>query len=166
MRPPSGWSSYGLLAEAGTEESLGINYSSPGEIDLSSGNAFTMFGGQLAMGGGGGGPAQAIGPSSSSVTEPPNGKKWWPSTNTSSCTVYPPGSLPGRVCNLAGNSPQANSIRGCLQQFYVPSSGYFPLLSMMPTVAPVPNLSFLEGLDTRVGFGEHAYCLPEGFLNP
>ncbi len=49
----SGWGDYGLLAEAGTEQSLGINYSSPGEIDLSSGNAFLTFGAQVAAQSGG-----------------------------------------------------------------------------------------------------------------
>jgi hypothetical protein len=154
----------------GSSELLGVNPMPGYFITPTVGNALTLFGGQLVQplgGGGGGSPAQPTNPSSSSwVTKPPIGSKWRPSTNTSSCAIYPPGSLPRSVCGSAGNSPQANSIRGCLQQFYFPGSGYLPLLSTTPAVAPSPNLNFLEGLDQQVGFDEDAYCLPEGFLNP
>ncbi len=87
--------------------------------------------------------------------------RWWPSTDPSSCSVYAAGSLPRWVCANAGNNPRSNSIRGCLQQGYIPGYGYLPLLAWLPNA----NLSSLEGLDRRLGFVEHAYCIPEGVLN-
>jgi len=91
----------------------------------------------------------------------PSSTKTWPSTGPSSCSIYPPGSLANYVCNLAPNTPVMNSIRGCLQQGYIPGFGYVPAFSLSN-----PNFNFLESLDLRLGFAEHAYCLPEGMLNP
>lgn len=87
--------------------------------------------------------------------------RWWPSTPPSTCTVYPPGSLANYVCSRAPDTPRMNSIRGCLQQSYLLGYGYLPVLSWSS-----PGLSFLEGLDRRLGFGEHLYCIPEGALHP
>jgi hypothetical protein len=95
------------------------------------------------------------------VTKPPGPDKWWPSTDPSSCSVYAPGSLPGWVCSKAPSTPRMNSIRGCLQQFYISGYGYIPFATIGN-----PNFKSLVPVDQRVGFGEHAYCLPEGFFNP
>ena len=51
-------------------------------------------------------------------------KKSWPSKDTSSCSVYPNGSILMYVCGKAGNGPVADSIRGCLQDSYKPGFGF------------------------------------------
>ncbi len=69
------------------------------------------------------------------------------------------------VCGqVFGNGPRENSIRGCLQSFYVPGSGYVPLMFPVPGLVPGGDVG--NGVDTRYGLGVHAYCLPAGFLNP
>jgi RHS repeat-associated protein len=96
---------------------------------------------------------------SNGSTPAPNQSKWWPSTDTSTCS-YPSGGILQGVCTSAGNGPRADSIRGCLQQFWM-GGGYFPMV-FLPTV---PGGGLISLVDKNYGVGAHAYCLPMGFIH-
>ena len=89
--------------------------------------------------------------SDSTHTPPP-----WQFLNSSQCTVYPSGGVLYFVCSRAGNSQTAESMRGCLQAFYVPGRGYVYIPIPAPEVSD-PNAY----LDNEFGaFLEiHVACL-------
>jgi RHS repeat-associated protein len=93
--------------------------------------------------------------------------KWWPSKASGSCSIYTGSNrgLLGNICGGFGEGPRMDSIRGCLQTFYNPNysqkaGGYENHPGLHGTHYPWGDLN------GSVGIAAHAYCVPEGSLNP
>jgi hypothetical protein len=131
-----------------TDVTLGVNGLPGYWLSLAVGNAFTFFGGDFSSSPQGEGQASNNAPT----------KIGTPKTSAQ-CSIYQDGSPTGpalyTLCSkVFPNGSVSNQIRGCLQSFYAPGSGYAPI----PVILPTTPGSYVDVNSILPATGAHLTC--------